>query len=199
MKLITRNPIAAIFIGVILCSLAFFSAMNVLPTFAGILVDRPTVTPTTYQTYDFFAASSTPTVSATSTSATSTNILSWTDPEGRRNNGALVIAGAKKVTLYFSRGDTTGQGNLGTSEFRIQTTLNADTLASGLWTDYGELVQSTSTAITLAALVPTASSSAATTTLRFGMNLNYSAFYAIRCIVKETVDGEHSCKAYVEY
>lgn len=203
-NLIARNGVATIFIGVLFASIAFFSVMNVLPLFAGIQTSNASVTPNTYRAYDFFAASSTPTVSATTTSATSTNILSWTNSAGQIDNGAFVIAGAKKVTLYFSRGDLTGQGNTGTTTFKVQTAKNADAVTAGTWEDLTQVVSSTSTTIANTAVFTAGVNSsirteASTSTLIFGMDLDYNTFFAIRCIVVETIDGEHSCKAVAQF
>lgn len=157
--------------------------------FAGVSQTGPTVTRDTTQYFTFFASSTAQTSFATTTSATSTNILPYFDSNGRLDNGYFVIAGAKKVTVYFSRGDTTGQGNTGSSTFNLQVTTKANPTASD-WFNFSKLVQATSTTEQ-----PTAGIAAATSTLRYGMDIDYDSVYAVRCIVIEATDGEHSCAA----
>lgn len=159
--------------------------------FGAISNDAPTVTGGTFRTYEFFASTTEPTTVATTTSATSTNIIAFTDTSGRVDNGYFVVAGAKKVTLFFSRGDTTGQGNSGSSDFRIQVSDDGSN-----WYNYNGLATSS-----IATLVRTASTtiSAATSTSIYSMDIAHGAFYAIRCIVVEVTDGEHRCRALAEF
>ena len=140
-----------------------------------------------YQNYNFFASTTSQTNYATTTSATSTNITPYWTTDGRKDNGYLVIAGAEKVTFYFQRGDTSGQGNSGSSTFKVQVSNDGTN-----WYDYGNLNSATSSS-------PTALSqyviSAATSTVPLSLDLTNDSFYAVRCIVVETTDGEHSCRA----
>lgn len=142
-----------------------------------------------YRSYETFASSTNETIIATSTSATSTNITAYFDSAGRLINGAIDLRGAKRATWYFSRGDTTGQGNSGKSIFRIQTSRDGVT-----YNDYSHLlgVDASLTATS------TVTISAATSTVVESMDLN-GAFYSARCIVQEVTDGEHSCAAAVQY
>lgn len=122
--------------------------------------------------------------SATTTTATSTNTSD--------GGGAFMIAGAKNVNLFFSRGATAGP-NAGSTIFKIQISPDGST-----WYDYNALM---ATAVTAGAvdrpLVGTSSIAAATSTTIFKMaDLGY---YAIRCIAVETTDGEHTCKAEAEF
>jgi len=127
-----------------------------------------------YQTFSFF--------NATTTNATSTNLTG--------GGGWFNIAGAKNVALYFSRGDTTGQGNSGSSKFSVQVTpdgtnwYNYNTLNENVasttsgWSTRFETVSGTSTTITI---------------------MQNRGFYGVRCIVQETTDGEHTCSAAAEF
>lgn len=136
-----------------------------------------------YQNFNFFTGG------GSSNLATTTNATSTQD----RNGGLFKIAGARQVELYFSRGDTTGQGNSGSSLFRIQVTQDGIT-----WLDYSDLTINAITAgANLQPRVGTSSISAATSTVIAKMNA--LGFYAIRCIVVETTDGEHTCKASAEF
>ena len=132
------------------------------------------------QNYTFF--------SATTTSATSTNVVNANDP------GFLVVTGAKRVDFYFTHGGV-ATTSTGTSTFSVQ--VSPDGLN---WFNFGRLTQATSTN-----LQPNASIVGATSTQMFGLDLRTDAFYGVRCIVVEGTntgasgDGEHTCKAYTEY
>lgn len=152
----------------------------------------------TYRNYEFFATSTTPfsftAYTATTTSATSTNMTAFTNSNtGEIDNGYMVVAGAKQITLYFSRGDTSGQGNAGSSKFRIQVTPDGTN-----WFDYNTLYQNLATS-TNPTIVSTVTISAATSSVITSMDIRNQSFYAIRCIVLETTDGEHSCKATAQF
>lgn len=127
-----------------------------------------------YQNFTFFTA--------TSTTATSTNITG--------GGGYLKIAGAKKVELYFSRGDTSGKGNAGLSKFRVQVTPDGTN-----WFDYSKLVGSDAAATATS----TVTIGTATSTVVANMDIIKDTFYGVRCIVNQTTDGEHTCKASAEY
>lgn len=137
-----------------------------------------TITPiNTYQPCTFFTA--------TTTTATSTNTSD--------GSGSCLVAGATNVVLYFARGDATGTGNAGASQFRVQVTPNGTT-----WVDYNHLASSTTFGqVSLQPLVGTTTLSTGTSTQMYRMN--DLGFYAIRCIVVETTDGEHTCTASVTY
>src|SRR3990167_9153192 len=88
---------------------------------AHITKDVPTVTPNTFRTFTFFASSTTQTNYATTTTATSTSITQYFDSNGTLDKGYFVIAGAKKVEVYFQRGEAGGigaGGNTGTTTFK---------------------------------------------------------------------------------
>lgn len=139
--------------------------------------------PNQYQYFNFF--------SATSTTATSTNVTG--------GGGYLKIAGAKKVTFYFQRGDTNGQGNTGTTTFKIQVSPDGSN-----WYDYNKLQPnlSTSTTPTSAGSVVASASIPylnATSTQIYSMEFARDAFFGVRCIAVELADGQHTCKGAVEY
>lgn len=122
---------------------------------------------------------------ATTTTATSTS----------DGGGGFVIAGAKHVNLYVSRGDTTGQGNSGSSIFRFQVTPDGTN-----WYYYTDLRNITSESFTSAAFdtrVGSSTIAAATSTSIYSMDT--LGWFAIRCIVIEATDGEHTCKARAEF
>lgn len=162
------------------------------PTYGGIISsDVPTPTPS-FRTYEFFASSTLPTLLSTTTSATSTNIISYTDSQGRIDNGYFVIAGAKKIQFFFNR--TGNNGNAGASGFKVQVTKYATSTAdNAVWYDFHKLVQATST--TQQQLVGLTG----TSTLMYSFDNTIGGYYAVRCVVTEVTDGEHSCSAYAEY
>lgn len=176
-------------------SAALFMAWGSFSTvFAGYLTsESPTVKPQDgglYRNYSFFASSTDNGVNATTTSATSSNIIPYFDAQGRYDDGTLAIAGAKKVTFYFSRGDTSGAGNTGRSVFSVEVSPDGTT-----WYDFDRLIGDD--------LSATATSSvtinAATSTFVGSMDLTYHNFLKARCVVVETTDGEHTCRATAEY
>lgn len=124
-------------------------------------------------------------LNATTTTATSTNITG--------GGGYMQINGAKKVTFYFSRGDTNGTGNTGNTNFRLQVTRDGDT-----WEYFNKLVQNLATSTDPTSL-SSVTISAATSTVVASMDLQYDTFYAVRCIAVETTDGQHTCKANAEF
>lgn len=152
--------------------------------------------PGEFKTYTFFATSTVQTRLSTTTTATSTNINSWTNSNGEIDNGYFVTAGAKKVTFYFKRGDTGGTGNSGTTDYRVQVTNKVNPTESD-WIYYNKLEQNLSTS-TVQTLLGTLTITAATSTV-LGSTGELDSFYAVRCIVVETTDGEHSCSASASY
>lgn len=142
-------------------------------SYASVSFNAPTVTEHTYQTFTFF--------NATTTNATSTNTSD--------GGGYLGIAGAKKVNMYFSRGGATGP-NTGLTRFNVQVSPNAVE-----WYDFNQMFASdVAHTATSTITVNTGTSTVVTSLL-----LEDKAFYALRCIAVETTDGEHTCKASVEY
>jgi len=129
-----------------------------------------------FQSFNFFSGGGVTNL-ATTTTATSTNL-----PGG---GGAFKIAGAKNVNFFFGRGATQG-ANTGSTVFKVQV---SDGL--GNWFDYNF---ATTTAV---APLPTFTIAAATSTIIAPMYVR--GFYSARCIVVETTDGEHTCKAIAEF
>lgn len=151
-------------------------------------ISTETATPTaTFRTMTFFATTTPQTVFATSTNATSTNLQTYADANGRMDDGSFVIAGAKKVTFYFSRAWLAG--NAGSSTFRVEVTPDGVN-----WYTFNKLVQSTSTTVQA-----TASIAAATSTLVYSMQLNDETYLAVRCIANVTTDGQNSCSASASF
>ena len=162
--------------------------------FAGFVFSQNSSSVDKVVVYNFFASSTAPNslpLNATTTSATSTNVVPAFDTNGQLDNGYAVIAGAKKVTFFFSRGDTTGKGNTGLSDFRIQVSKDGTE-----WLNYNGFA--TSSAPTANRLAST-TISAATSTTALSMDLMYNTYFAARCIVVEVTDGESSCQARIEF
>ncbi len=126
--------------------------------------------------------------SATTTNATSTTAASSQDP------GFLRIGGAADVMFFFSRGDTKGTGNAGSSLFKVQVTPDGVN-----WFDYNELGQiiNTPDANTFFTRVGSTTISAATSTLQYAME--DISYYGVRCITVRATDGEASCKAVANF
>lgn len=126
--------------------------------------------------------------SATTTTATSTNAATAQDP------GFLRLAGVQDVIFFFSRGDTKGTGNSGSSVFKVQVTPDGTT-----WVDYNELGQITvsPTADMFETRVGTTTISAATSTVMYAME--DISYLGVRCITVRTTDGEATCKAVAQY
>lgn len=159
--------------------------LGISSVYANVTQNNP-VPRDTFQEYTFFATSTDQTSFATSTSATSTSIDPWFDSNGRKDNGYFVVQGAEAVTFLFSRGDTTGEGNTGSSKFEVEVSEDGET-----WHDFERLY--------LTDISKTATSTvwitAATSTVIANMDIADGAFYAVRCVIEEVTDGEHSCKA----
>jgi hypothetical protein len=189
MKAIKQNwQMVAVCVAMLATALLLISART---TFGNITGEQPTGGIEGVTTYQFFATSTTQATSglyATSSTATSTNITAWTDSNGRIDNGYANIAGAKKVVLQCDRGDKLGGGNTGSTVCRFQVSNDASN-----WYYFERTTNATSTG----ALIPGAI--AGTSTIQAAMDLDYSAYKFLRCIVVETTDGSHECKAIIEF
>ena len=175
-------------LGFVLAGLALLAVVLVYPALAHISQDSPPgASEGMYRNFQFFASTTGATFYATSTSATSTNITQYVDSKGFLDKGYFVIAGAKKVEFYFTRGDQTGKGNTGTSTFKVQISPDATT-----WYDFGKLILATTTNQTLQKDLTI---QASTSTVPMSLNLDFDTFYAVRCVVVEEIDGEHTCSA----
>lgn len=133
--------------------------------------------PGVYRNFNFFTA--------TTTTATSTNITG--------GGGFFKVAGAKHVVFYFSRGDTSGQGNSGSTNFKVQVSRDGVT-----WNDYSDLIQNAATSTTPTTL-SSVTISAATSTVVAAIDTRFFNFFAVRCIAVETTDGEHTCTASADF
>ncbi len=123
-------------------------------------------------------------------SATTTTATSTTD-----GSGGFTIAGAEQVNLLFSRGDTSGAGNSGSSKFYVQVT--PDGSAWYYYNDLREVGSEISTSAFYDTRTGSTTIAAATSTKIYTMDSK--GWLAIRCIVVETTDGEHTCKARAEF
>lgn len=150
-------------------------------------------------TYTFFATSTLDTTYfATTTTATSTNITPWADNNGRIDNGYFIVQGAKDVTFYFTRQAGNGQGATGRTTFKVEVTPDGTN-----WYPYPSLRAASTTNAGINGFYTTVSSvsmqnvtNATTTDMYKMVDLGW---YAVRCIVVETTDGEHACKATAQY
>lgn len=146
-----------------------------------------------FKTYEFFASTTAPTTVATTTTATSTDIIPFFDTNGKYDAGYFVVAGAKKISVFFGRGGATNP-NLGSTVYKIQVSPDGST-----WVDYNKLIDNvTNTNAQTLTRVASKSISAATSTIQVAIDPTDSV-YAIRCIVVETTDGEHRCFATAEF
>lgn len=134
-----------------------------------------------YQTYNFFKGGGSA-QTATTTTATSTNLTG--------GGGYFKIAGANNVSFQFSRGDTSGQGNSGSTVFKVQVTPDGST-----WLDYNTLLLNSATSSPTSFAFVTVPAGTSTITA-YMENLG---FYGVRCIAVEATDGEHTCKASADF
>lgn len=152
--------------------------------------------------YDFFASStppgatSLPTNWATTTSATSTNINSWIDSNGRVDKGYIVVAGAKKITLTFSR--TGVNGNAGSGNFFVETSNDVDATSTPTWITYSKLISNVTNTNGQTLTRVGAVSVSGTSTIMVTISPE-DELYAIRCAVAETTDGEHRCRMVASF
>ena len=150
-----------------------------------------------FQTYTFFATSTTQTYFGTSTNATSTGVTAFTNSDGRRIDGKFVVAGAKRVSMLFGRGDVTGTGNTGSSQFMVEVSPDGTN-----WYDFNRLITATNTfdGFSTQTILPSVEIGAgSSSTVMADLDLSDAAIYAIRCIVLETTDGDHTCRASADW
>jgi hypothetical protein len=170
-----------------IAALVLFASLIALTgtiTFGNVTTTDATVDQT--EKYVFFATSTDQTILSTSTTALSTSITPWFDSNGRKDAGYFVINGAERVTFYFGREGKFG--NTGASAFDVDVSYDGIT-----WHDYAYLKSATSSN-TYASV-----SIVGTTTSVVSLDLISNHFYAVRCNVTETTDGEHFCKAHADY
>lgn len=120
---------------------------------------------------------------ATSTTATSTNSSNTLDR-------TLRLDGADRAVFIFGRGDTKGTGNSGSTNFKVEVSLDGST-----WYTYNTLTQNLATSTvqtTLSTVTLTGTSTAAV----YMQNLGW---HFARCIAVRTTDGDNSCWAAADY
>jgi len=150
-----------------------------------------------WRRYEFFASSTSVTTIATTTNATS-SVTTYTDSSGRRDNGELLLKGAKAVSFFFTRnGDSS---SVATSTFQVQ--VSPDGTA---WVDYNKLIANvTNTNAEELTRVSSVEIVGATSTSMVSMDLVYDAPFSVRCISSfasttiETTDS-NECEATVTY
>jgi hypothetical protein len=179
-----KLKLSAVLLSAVAVLCASLLALTGTITFGNVTATNGTAQQT--EKYVFFATSTDQTVFSTTTTALSTSITPWFDSNGRKDNGYFVIDGAERVTFYFSR--EWGAGNAGSSLFDVDVSYDGVT-----WHDYGYLKSATSSA-TYASV-----SLVGTTTSIVSLDLVSNHFYAVRCNVTETTDGEHFCQAHADY
>ena len=156
-------------IGIVMLVLVLVTVNQVF----GAVTQRKATGPTGYvENYTF--------LNATTTSATST-----TQP----GDGIFKIAGAKRVTLYFSR--AWAVTNTGSSTFSIQVTPDGTN-----WYNYNTLAQNLATSTYPTTLASVVIEAATSTTI---VQMDKLGFDSIRCVVVEATDGAHTCKAVAEF
>jgi hypothetical protein len=163
------------------------SYLNGVGSVRGLITNDQGSGSNNFTAHTFFATTTGQTIYSTTTTAFSTSIIGYNDSNGRIDSGKILIAGARNVEWYFGRAGV--NGNQGTSVFTVEVSPDGTN-----WYSFGKLQQSTSTTFQASAII-----TAATTTLTFGMNLDYDNFLYARCKVTETTDGEHSCSATVQF
>ena len=156
-------------------------------SFGAITNEVPTIKPLqggALRSYTFF--------SATTSSATSTNVTASYGSYGY-DQGFFVVAGAKRASLFLERAEDAA-GNAGTSTFSVQISPDGSN-----WYGFNKLISNvtntnaqTKTRVASVDLV-------GTSTEMVSIDLEDDAIYAIRCVVVETTDGAHTCKATAEF
>lgn len=125
-------------------------------------------------------------------SATTTNATSTTA------NINAYIQGAKRATFYFQRGDTTGQGNSGSTSFSVEVSRTNST-SDADWIDYNKLIDNVTNANSQNLTRVGSASLSGTSTKIYSMDLEHDNINFVRCIAVETTDGEHTCRLETEF
>ncbi len=203
-------------LALVVAAICGFAALAVLLTLnvnraRGALIDDQAALVNVYRSNEFFQSSTTASVinsviaTGTIGTAFSTGFTAFADAQGRMYDGTLDIRGAKKVTIFFTRGGAFAANSVGTTTFSVEVTPDFTT-SGATWYTYPKLVQSTSTTITNANTQPnaiigdtTGAAADATSTLRFSMDLSTEGFSKMRCKIVTTVDGSASCMAAATY
>ncbi len=186
----------------------FAATLGIYRVYGNQTQDTPAIGGGIYRTYEFFATTTAGAVAiATSTNATSSNITAAPDANGIWNTGVMDIRGAKRVTVYFTRGSAFSTANSGTSTFAIQVSPDGTN-----WYYENKLVVSTSSpaGTSLSGTMPlwgpfvtigaaNASGIVGTTTLHYSLDLTSETYQAMRCIVQTATDGSGSCFASASF
>lgn len=176
----------------IIAAIAVFAVLSCATFVFGSAIERSEPAQVNRQMHvNFFASSTLSTLNATTTSATSTNLVGYFDSSGRLIDGAVDLRGADNVTFLFQRGDTSGNGNSGSSRFKVQVSANGST-----WLDYTGLRSAEATSTDRINRVQYVTVSGTSTAI---YSMDVLGFYSARCIVDETTDGEHTCSAVIDY
>ncbi len=194
MKLTINNTVLLLIVAlVVLCGLI----VTTRTAFGNVTNNLLEPSPSTYMSYTFFATTTAQTTFATSTSAglsaTSTAIKSWTDATGNIDNGYFVIAGAKRVELYFGHAAATSTSN-GITTYTIQVAPKPNPSETD-WYNFSKLITATSTnQQTFATLT-------GTTTSHYSLDITSGNYYGIRCIATAATlnDGLATCSASSSY
>lgn len=101
-----------------------------------------------------------------------------------------VIAGAKKITLFFTR----TVHSVGTSTFDVDVSLDGVT-----YVDFNQLITNAVNGITEGKVRVASVALVSNTTVAVSMDLDNAAFYTMKVNVVEGTDGTHSCKALLEF
>jgi len=189
-KKVFASIVAVLIVGVLAISTIDFKSVS------GNVTGNQPAPVSTFQTFTFFATSTYAYTgsTATTTTATSTNITSWFDSNGKKDSGYFVVAGAKKVQMYFTYDGSTTTPT-GTAGFRVQGSPNGSD-----WYNFQKLVLSTSTTKTTVSEI---FMTGATTTVPVSLDLTDDTWFAIRCLPRHVdslrQNGQFSCKATGEF
>lgn len=102
----------------------------------------------------------------------------------------IVIAGAKKITLFFTRANHTS----GSTLFDVDVSLDGTT-----YVDFAQLITNVINGITEGKVRVASVSLSSNTTSAVSMDLDNSAFYSMKVKATETTDGTHTVKVLIEY
>jgi len=102
----------------------------------------------------------------------------------------IVIAGAKKITLFFTRANHSA----GSSTFDVDVSLDGET-----YVDFNQLITNAANAITEGKVRVASVALSSNTTVAVSMDLEDATFYTMKVNVVEATDGTHSCKALIEF
>src|SRR3990167_2479382 len=126
--------------------------------------------------------------------ATTSTATSTASSKGDGIVGTAKVTGADKITFVFSRGDTTGTGNSGSSSFNVAVSADGTN-----WIGYNKLITNVVNSNSQTLTRVSAVSLTGTSTVFTSMDLEHDLINYIRCGTVETTDGEASCKAYAQF